>query len=132
MNKKTDYKKQLTLKGNSVKRTVKEYDYYLKDVEKEKQKLQKITDEKKDEGEIKRQTDYVGECEGAAKQTFKGLEKWYGELTELVKLLETPSEDAEEQKLRDDAKALEEFTKAKEYLEQAKAVIEKNQATNAA
>ena len=35
MEKTADLKKALTLKGNSVKRTVKEYQYYCKDVAKE-------------------------------------------------------------------------------------------------
>ena len=126
MEKTADLKKQLTIKGNAVKRTVKEYLYQCKDTQKEQAKLKKMQDEGKEEGDIKRQTDYVGECEGAKKQSYQSVEKFYGELNELLTKIDTHVDDEEQQKARDEAKALPEYTKAKEYLQSAKDVIDKD------
>ena len=126
MDKKVDYKKALTLKGNSVKRTLKEYLYYVKDTEKEQAKLKKMQEEGKEEGDVKRQSDYVNECEGAKNQSFKSMEKFYKELNELFNEIETNVDDIDLQKKKDEAKELEQYKTAKEVLENAKAVIEKD------
>lgn len=126
MEKTADLKKALTLKGNSVKRTVKEYQYYCKDVAKEQEKLKKMQEESKEEGDIKRQTDYVDECEQAKKQTYKNVEKFYNELNELLTKIDTHVDDVDQQKARDEAKELPEYTKAKEFLQSAKEIIDKD------
>lgn len=128
--KKTDYKRQLTLKGNSVKRSSKEFLYYVNDTEKEEAKLKKMKEENtSSEGDLKRQTDIVAECEGAKKQCFQNVEKFKKELENFLTLLDTPSQDEEDQKLRTDAKELPEYTAAKEFLATANEIIEKHGAS---
>ena len=123
--KKDDYKRQLTLKGNEVKRSTKEFLYYVKDTETEEAKLKKMEEEKREPGDIKRQKDSVEECVGAKKQCFQNIEKFRKVCVDFLTLLETPCEDEEEQKKRNAAKELPEYTAAKDYIATADDIIAK-------
>ena len=69
-------KKELLKALAPVKRTLKEYKYYIKDLENEKEKLKKMEDEKQEESDINRQKYSVEETEGAKRQTYKTLIKF--------------------------------------------------------
>ena len=56
----------------------------------------------------------------------QNVEKFRKELVDLFTLIDTPIEDEEEQKLRNDAKELAEYTSAKEFLATADEIIEKH------
>jgi hypothetical protein len=125
----SDIKKDLIRKSNAIKRTVKEFNYYIKDVENEQKKLKKMEEDKENKGDIKRQSDYVQECEGAKKSTYKTLTKNYGPLEEIINKIETPSQDEEMQKIYEEIKELPEFAEAKEHLSAAKQIIDSEKAT---
>jgi hypothetical protein len=122
-------KKDLIRKSNAIKRTVKEFNYYIKDVENEQAKLKKMEENKEDKSDIKRQSDYVQECEGAKKSTFKTLTKNYGPLEEIINKIESPAENEEMKKIIEEIKELPEFAEAKEHLSAAKQIIDSESAT---
>ena len=104
-----------------------------KNSESEKEKLEKIKEEKKnDEGAIKRQSDCVFECNGAKIASFQTLKKSYEALKEFIETIETHDDDEDTRKSREEIKGLEEFNEAKKHLENAKEVLDKDEASNAA
>ena len=128
-----ELKRDLIRKSGAVKRTIKEYISYVKETEKEKEKLEKIKEEKKnDEGAIKRQSDCVFECNGAKIASFQTLKKSYEALKEFIETIETHDDDEDTRKSREEIKGLEEFNEAKKHLENAKEVLDKDEASNAA
>lgn len=129
MEKTTDFKKALIQKGNAVKRLVKEFDYYAKDAEKAEVKLKEAEEQNLDKAAIERHTNNVTECSGAKKHTFTSLTKFTAELEELLTRIDTDCQDEEAQKAKNEAKALTEYSNAKNYLADAKKVIEPENAT---
>lgn len=127
-----ELKRDLIRKSGAVKRTIKEYISYVKETEKEKEKLEKLKEEKKDEFEIKRQNDCVYECNGAKISSFQTLKKSYEALKEFIETTESHDDDEDTRKAREEIKGLEEFNEAKKHLENAKEVLDKDEASNAA
>ena len=117
-------------KSGAVKRTIKEYISYVKETEKEKEKLEKLKEEKKDEHEIKRQNDCFFECNGAKIASFQTLKKSYEALKEYIEIIETHDDDEDTRKAREEIKNLEDFNEAKKQLESAKEVLDKDDAAN--
>ena len=125
-------KKDLLKALGSVKRTLKEYKYYIKDLEKEKEKLKAMEDEKKEESDIKRQKYSVEETEGAKKQTYKTLLKFIEPLREIIEKIESEdSNDEEFLKQQAEVKDLKEYIEAKEHIKETDEIIEEDGAANA-
>ena len=125
-------KKDLLKAFAPVKRTLKEFKYYIKDLEKEKLKLKKMEDEKQEESDINRQKYSVEETEGAKKQTYKTLLKFIGPLKEIIEKIE--SEDTNDEdflKQQAEVKDLKEYIEAKEHIKETDEIIESEGATNA-
>lgn len=132
MEKATDYKKCLVQKGNAVKRLAKDFAYYAQDAEKAEAKLKEAKEQNSDEASIQRHTNNVSECTGAKKYTFTSLVKFTAELEELLIRIDTNNQDEEAQKAKDEAKALTEYSNAKNYLEDAKKLLEAENAVRSA
>ena len=116
----------------AVKRTLKEYKYYIKDLDDQKAKLQKMEDEKQEESDITRQKYSVEETEGAKKQTYKTLIKFIDPLREIIGKIESEdSNDEEFLKQQAEVKDLKEYIEAKEHIKETDEIIEKEGATNA-
>ena len=125
-------KKDLLKALGAVKRTLKEYKYYIKDLEEQKAKLQKMEDEKQEESDITRQKYSVEETEGAKKQTYKTLIKFIDPLREIIGKIESEdSNDEEFLKQQAEVKDLKEYIEAKEHIKETDEIIEKEGATNA-
>ena len=125
-------KKDLLKALGAVKRTLKEYKYYIKDLEDQKAKLQKMEDEKQEESDITRQKYSVEETEGAKKQTYKTLIKFIDPLREIIGKIESEdSNDEEFLKQQAEVKDLKEYIEAKEHIKETDEIIEKEGATNA-
>ena len=125
-------KKDLLKALGAVKRTLKEYKYYIKDLEDQKAKLQKMEDEKQEESDITRQKYSVEETEGAKKQTYKTLIKFIDPLREIIGKIESEdSNDEEFLKQQAEVKDLKEYIEAKEHIKETDEIIEKEGPTNA-
>ena len=125
-------KKELLKALGAVKRTLKEYKYYIKDTENEKAKLKKMEEEKKDESDITRQKYSVEETEGAKIQTYKTLVKFIAPLKEIVEKIESEdSNDEEFLKQQAEVKDMKEFIEAKEHIKETDEIISQEGATNA-
>ena len=125
-------KKDLLKALGAVKRTLKEYKYYIKDLDDQKAKLQKMEDEKQEESDITRQKYSVEETEGAKKQTYKTLIKFIDPLREIIGKIESEdSNDEEFLKQQAEVKDLKEYIEAKEHIKETDEIIEKEGATNA-
>ena len=124
-------KKELLKAFGAVKRTLKEYKYYIKDYEKEKAKLLKMEEEKKDESEICRQKYSVEETEGAKKQTYQTLLKFIGPLKEVIEKIDTESNDEDFIKQQSEVKDLKEYNEAKDHINETDEIIAKEGAANA-
>ena len=125
-------KKDLLKALGAVKRTLKEYKYYIKDLEDQKTKLKKMEDEKQEESDITRQKYSVEETEGAKKQTYKTLIKFIDPLREIIGKIESKdSNDEEFLKQQAEVKDLKEYIEAKEHIKETDEIIEKEGATNA-
>ncbi len=125
-------KKELLKALGAVKRTLKEYKYYIKDTENEKAKLKKMEEEKKDESDITRQKYSVEETEGAKVQTYKTLVKFIAPLKEIVEKIESEdSNDEEFLKQQAEVKDMKEFIEAKEHIKETDEIISQEGATNA-
>ena len=125
-------KKDLLKALGAVKRTLKEYKYYIKDLEEQKAKLQKMEDEKQEESDITRQKYSVEETEGAKKQTYKTLIKFIDPLREIIGKIESEdSNDEEFLKQQAEVKDLKEYIEAKEHIKETDEIIEKEGPTNA-
>lgn len=126
-----DLKKELLKAFAPVKRTLKEYKYYIKDCEKENEKLKKMEEEKMDEGDINRQKGSVEETEGAKKATYKTLLRFINPLKEVIEKIEVETADEEFKNQQNEAKNLKEYTLAKEHVKETEEIIELEGATNA-
>ena len=125
-------KKDLLKALGAVKRTLKEYKYYIKDLEDQKTKLKKMEDEKQEESDITRQKYSVEETEGAKKQTYKTLIKFIDPLREIIGKIESEdSNDEEFLKQQAEVKDLKEYIEAKEHIKETDEIIEKEGPTNA-
>ena len=125
-------KKELLKALGAVKRTLKEYKYYIKDEEKEKAKLKKMEDEKQEESDINRQKYSVEETVGAKLQTYKTLVKFIGPLKEIVEKIESEyTNDEEFLKQQAEVKDLKEFIEAKEHIKETDEIIQQEGAANA-
>jgi hypothetical protein len=125
-------KKELLKALGAVKRTLKEYKYYIKDAETERAKLKKMEEEKKDESDITRQKYSVEETEGAKVQTYKTLVKFISPLKEIIEKIESEeSNDEEFLKQQAEVKDMKEFIEAKEHIKETDEIISQEGATNA-
>ena len=125
-------KKELLKALGAVKRTLKEYKYYIKDAETERAKLKKMEEEKKDESDITRQKYSVEETEGAKVQTYKTLVKFIAPLREIIEKIESEeSNDEEFLKQQAEVKDMKEFIEAKEHIKETDEIISQEGATNA-
>ena len=125
-------KKELLKAFAPVKRTLKEYKYYIKDCEEQGAKLKKMEEEKQEESDINRQKYSVEETEGAKKQTYKTLLKFIEPLKEIIEKIESEdSNDEEFLKQQAEVKDLKEYIEAKEHIKETGEIIEKEGATNA-
>ena len=125
-------KKELLKALGAVKRTLKEYKYYIKDAETERAKLKKMEEEKKDESDITRQKYSVEETEGAKVQTYKTLVKFIAPLKEIIEKIESEeSNDEEFLKQQAEVKDMKEFIEAKEHIKETDEIISQEGATNA-
>jgi len=79
-----DYKKQLKIKTGAVRRTHKEYMSYQKEADKQKAKLQKMKDDKKDEHDIKAFQQCLEETIQMIPNTKTRLEAIMADLTEYM------------------------------------------------
>lgn len=125
-----ELKKEFLHAFGPVKRTLKEYKFYIKDFEKEAAKLKKLEDEKADEGEITRQKGSVEETEGAKKQTFKTLIKFLTPLKEILSTIESEEDnDQETAKAKAEIKELKEYKEVMGIIKEAEEFIAKDGAT---
>ena len=125
-------KKELLKAFGAVKRTLKEYKYYVKDLENQKAKLKKMEDEKQEESDINRQKYSVEETEGAKKQTYKTLIKFIEPLKEIIAKIESDDTNDEEfLKQQAEVKDLTEYIDAKEHIKETNEIIEIEGPTNA-
>ena len=125
-------KKELLKALGAVKRTLKEYKYYIKDLENEKAKLKKMEEEKQEESDINRQKYSVEETEGAKKQTYKTLIKFIEPLKEIIDKIESDDTNDEEfLKQQAEVKDLKEYIEAKEHIKETNEIIESDGAANA-
>ena len=125
-------KKDLLKALGAVKRTLKEYKYYIKDLDDQKAKLQKMEDEKQEESDITRQKYSVEETEGAKKQTYKTLIKFIDPLREIIGKIESEdSNDEEFLKQQAEVKDLKEYIEDKDNIKETDEIIEKEGPTNA-
>ena len=125
-------KKELLKALGAVKRTLKEYKYYIKDLENQKTKLKKMEEEKQEESDINRQKYSVEETEGAKKQTYKTLIKFIEPLKEIIDKIESDDTNDEEfLKQQAEVKDLKEYIEAKEHIKETNEIIESDGATNA-
>ena len=125
-------KKELLKALGAVKRTLKEYKYYIKDLENQKAKLKKMEDEKQEESDINRQKYSVEETEGAKKQTYKTLIKFIEPLKEIIDKIESDDTNDEEfLKQQAEVKDLKEYIEAKEHIKETNEIIESDGAANA-
>ena len=125
-------KKELLKAFGAVKRTLKEYKSYVIEAEQEKQKLQKMEDEKQEESDIKRQKYSVEETEGAKTQSYKTLIKFIEPLKEVIAKIEAnDSQDEEYLKEIEEIKDMKEFIEAKEHIKETEEIMEIEGPTNA-
>ena len=125
-------KKELLKALGAVKRTLKEYKYYIKDLENQKTKLKKMEEEKQEESDINRQKYSVEETEGAKKQTYKTLIKFIEPLKEIIgKIDSDDTNDEEFLKQQAEVKDLKEYIEAKEHIKETNEIIESDGAANA-
>ena len=125
-------KKELLKAFGAVKRTLKEYKSYVIEAEQEKQKLQKMEDEKQEESDIKRQKYSVEETEGAKTQSYKTLIKFIEPLKEVISKIEAnDSNDEEFLKEQEEIKDMKEFIEAKEHIKETEEIMEIEGPTNA-
>ena len=125
-------KKDLLKALGPVKRTLKEYKYYIQDLENQKAKLKKMEEEKQEESDINRQKYSVEETEGAKKQTYKTLIKFIEPLKEIIAKIESDdSNDEDFLKQQAEVKDLKEFIEAKEHIKETGEIVEDEGAANA-
>ena len=125
-------KNELLKAFKPVKRTLKEYKYYIQDLETEKAKLKTMEDEKKEESDINRQKYSVEETEGAKKQTYKTLLKFIEPLKEIIEKIEADdSNDEEFLKQQAEVKDMTEYIEAKEHIKETNEIVESEGAANA-
>lgn len=111
-----NYKKELMLKGNAVKRLTKEYQSYDKEVTTLTEKLNTMKESGMDDYEVNKQNDFVQESIGVRNQIRGKLRNTTDELIALINEVE------------DDAtKELEEYTKAQEFVKAATELFENMQ-----
>jgi tubulin-specific chaperone A len=105
--------RDLKIKSGAVKRTTKEYIYYFKELKREKERLEKMKSEGKDEYDIKQQDNVVSESGIMIPETKKSLEQVLQALQECLAQLEgsLPEECAEKDE------AIQSVQAAKEALE---------------
>ena len=128
----SNLKKDLLKALGPVKRTLKEYKYYIQDLENQKAKLKKMEEEKQEESDINRQKYSVEETEGAKKQTYKTLIKFIEPLKEIIAKIESDdSNDEDFLKQQAEVKDLKEFIEAKEHIKETEEIVEDEGAANA-
>jgi hypothetical protein len=125
-------KNELLKAFKPVKRTLKEYKYYIQDLETEKAKLKAMEDEKKEESDINRKKYSVEETEGAKKQTYKTLLKFIEPLKEIIAKIEADDTNDEEfLKQQAEVKDMTEYIEAKEHIKETNEIVESEGAANA-
>ena len=118
-------KKELLKAFGAVKRTLKEYKSYVTETEQEKNKLQKMEEEKQEESDIKRQRYSVEETEGAKNQSYKTLVKFIEPLKEVIAKIEAnDSNDEDFLKQQSEIKDMKEFIEAKEHIKETEEIME--------
>jgi tubulin-specific chaperone A len=108
-----NYKKDLQLKTNSVKRLLKEYQSYDKEVQKLQAKYDELKSNNVDEYDIKKQNEYLQESISAKNVTKTKLRTWTDELTNYINSIED-----------EEVKLLEEYKNAQEMLKNVREVFE--------
>jgi hypothetical protein len=103
-----NYKKELMLKGNSVKRTLKEYESYVKEVEKLQNKINEMVSNSTDEYDINKHKEYLDESSKVKDSIKEKLRKFTDDLAALV-----------EEITSDEVKELEEYKNATSFLSSA-------------
>ena len=125
-------KKELLKAFGPVKRTLKEFKSYVIETEQEKQKLQKMEEDKVEENDIKRQRYSVEETEGAKNQSYKTLIKFIEPLKEVVAKIESnDSNDEDFLKQKEEVKDMAEFIQAKEHIKETEEILQLEGPTNA-
>ena len=125
-------KKELLKAFGPVKRTLKEFKSYVIETEQEKQKLQKMEEDKVEENDIKRQRYSVEETEGAKNQSYKTLIKFIEPLKEVVAKIESnDSNDEDFLKQKEEFKDMAEFIQAKEHIKETEEILQLEGPTNA-
>ena len=76
--------RQLTIKINALKRTVKELDSYRKEIEKEKERLQNLKASGADDSRIRQQTEVVHESEEMIPDTKGRIENMVRDLEKFL------------------------------------------------
>ena len=100
-----NYKKELQLKGNSVKRLIKEFNAYLKEKENNETKLNELKESGADDYYIRKHNEFVEESVNAYNSAVTKLTKFTEELALLVNEIED-----------NEVKQLEEYILATEIL----------------
>ncbi len=125
-------KKELLKAFGAVKRTLKEFKSYVTETEQEKQKLQKMEQDKEEEYDIKRQRYSVEETEGAKIASYKTLIKFIEPLKEVIAKIEAnDSQDEEYLKEIEEIKDMKEFIEAKEHIKETEEIMQIEGPTNA-
>lgn len=101
-----NYKKELLLKGNSVKRLVKEYQCYDKEVLKLQNKINELKNDNVEEYIINKQVDSLGDSEKVREKVKQSLQSFTDELNNLINEIDD-----------EDVKNLEEYKNAVLHLE---------------
>lgn len=108
-----NYKKELQYKGNSVKRCVKEYLSYVKEVEKVQGRIDTLKAENADEYDINKSGEYLEESNAVKLSARNNLRKFTDELTALINEIQD-----------EETKKLEEYKLATEQLDLATGIFE--------
>eukprot|EP00971_Amphidinium_carterae_P215873 4285033-Amphidinium_carterae.1 len=76
--------KQLGIKVGTVKRTLKEYEMYLKEDSDQRAKIEQMKANKADESDIKQQLEVLNDTLTVLPDTRQRLQKYVGELREFI------------------------------------------------
>jgi tubulin-specific chaperone A len=111
-----NYKKDLQLKTNSVKRLLKEFQSYEKEVQKLQTKYNELKSNNVDEYDVNKQNEYLQESISARNVTKTKLRTWTDELTNYVNSIDN-----------EEVKQLEEYKNAEDMLKNVREVFENMQ-----
>lgn len=93
-----NFKKDLTLKGNSVKRLLKEYKMYVSEVEKLQSKYNEMISEGQDDYQLKKQNEYLQESISVRDNVKPKLRKMTDELISYFSDIPAEIQETEEYK----------------------------------